>query len=281
MAASDIVVLDRNGEVSQVTCTKNVMASPDDDLPPSGPAGNDLALPALAAPIQGQQVQTDQQVQLMSGGQQVQTSLVPFTTYTATDPGKQEQRGQGSASSDVHDGGDPSALTDPNMESVEVLEEEEDHSEEFLSFQGEVIVQPSIDIASLQGQAAVPVPFQEPEKSPRSPHSPGSRSPVVSVPTTQAQHSGAPDTSPAHSSQPRTTSETSPDIEEISSEGFSTADFYIDESMPSSMTESPPYKKIQELQALLNDRCALLENKEKQLTSSREELDEVRILLGI
>ncbi len=66
--------------------------------------------------------------------------------------------------------------------------------------------------------------------------------------------------------------ETSP---ELSSEGFSTADFYIDESLPSSMTDSPPYKKIQELQALLNDKLALLDNKEKELVSSRTELDEV------
>ena len=79
-------------------------------------------------------------------------------------------------------------------------------------------------------------------------------------------------------SHPKGASETSP---ELSSEGFSTADFYIDESMPSSMTDSPPYKKIQELQALLNDKISMLDSKEKELVSSRGELEEVPYTLRI
>ena len=67
---------------------------------------------------------------------------------------------------------------------------------------------------------------------------------------------------------------------ELSSEGFSTADFYIDESLPSSITagsvDSPSYRKIQELQAALSDRVGQLDSRERELASSRADLEEVR-----
>ena len=58
----------------------------------------------------------------------------------------------------------------------------------------------------------------------------------------------------------RMTPGTSPEVEDPSvSEAFTTADFYIDESMPSSMTESAPTKKVAELQNLLSEKTRELE----------------------
>lgn len=63
------------------------------------------------------------------------------------------------------------------------------------------------------------------------------------------------------SDKTKSSTETSPDLEEVNSDGFTTADFYIDESMPSSMTESPPTKKVHELQQLLHEKNVMLSSK--------------------
>ncbi len=68
--------------------------------------------------------------------------------------------------------------------------------------------------------------------------------------------------------------ETSPDLEEINSEGFTTADFFIDESMPSSMTESPPTRRVAELQQIIHDKMAILDNKDKEIEQQCNLLEE-------
>ena len=67
----------------------------------------------------------------------------------------------------------------------------------------------------------------------------------------------------------------SPELEDISSDGFTTADFYIDESMPSSVTESPPLKKIQELQQVVSDKSTHIEVLEKEKAELKEKIKQV------
>ena len=71
-------------------------------------------------------------------------------------------------------------------------------------------------------------------------------------------------------------SDSSPDLEEVS-EGFTTADFYIDESMPSSMTDSPPNKvskdTIMELQRHLHEKASVIETTQKELQQCQKKLN--------
>ena len=261
MAASDIVVLDSNGEVSKVALTKDVVASPDEE---EGPA------------------QHEKQTVITPSG----VMHVPFMTYSSSTSKTQSDT---TVTSD-HTRGLSPGTTDSTVESVEVLDEGEEgdlSSEEFLSFQPEVNIPPALDGATLLGLTTItphdsfdtlssgatpPVTRKAELKLLQADASTASsqEKPKSTTPTSEKQFSEG-----SAPSQPKATSETSP---ELSSEGFSTADFYIDESLPSSMTDSPPYKKIQELQALLNDKISMLDSKEKELVSSRGELDEVRNL---
>ncbi|XP_074655455.1 RB1-inducible coiled-coil protein 1-like [Tubulanus polymorphus] len=66
------------------------------------------------------------------------------------------------------------------------------------------------------------------------------------------------------------TAAVSPDTEEMSLE-FATAVFYIDESMPSSMADSPPMRtRINELQAIVNEKTSLIEQQLNQLQTKDE-----------
>ena len=262
MAASDIVVLDSNGEVSKVALTKDVVASPDEEEGPT---------------------QEKQTVVTPSG-----VMHVPFMTYSKESSSTSKTHSDSTLTGD-HTRGLSPGTTDSTVESVEVLDEGEEgdpSSEEFLSFQPEVNIPPALDGATLLGLTTItPHDSSDTLSSSATPpvtrkaelkllHTDASTSsqekPKSTTPTSEKQFSEG-----SAPSQPKATSETSP---ELSSEGFSTADFYIDESLPSSMTDSPPYKKIQELQALLNDKISILDSKEKELVSSRGELDEVRYL---
>lgn len=70
--------------------------------------------------------------------------------------------------------------------------------------------------------------------------------------------------------------ETSPEADDIQSgDTFMTADFYIDESMPSSMTELASSKKLAELQGILQDRTALLESREREISDGKRLIDEM------
>ena len=261
MAASDIVVLDSNGEVSKVALTKDVVASPDEE---EGPA------------------EKPRQTVVTPSG----VMHVPFMTYS-----KEGSTSKSQSDTTITSGrGLSPGATDSTVESVEVLEEgeEDPSSEEFLSFQPEISIPPALDGATLLGLTAI-TPHDSSDTL-----SSGATPPVrrkAELKLLQADASSASQDKPASSttptsekhfsessapSHPKGASETSP---ELSSEGFSTADFYIDESMPSSMTDSPPYKKIQELQALLNDKISMLDSKEKELVSSRGELEEVAYTL--
>lgn len=74
----------------------------------------------------------------------------------------------------------------------------------------------------------------------------------------------------------KTSNELSPETE-TNSDGFTTADFYIDESMPSSMTDSPPTKKlIAELQHSILMKNNLIESKDKDLEERTNEVKEVK-----
>ena len=68
---------------------------------------------------------------------------------------------------------------------------------------------------------------------------------------------------------------TSPSMEEYASEGFTTADFYIDESMPSSMTESNT-RRVTELQQVIQEKSSLLEVRERELEEQRRAVDELK-----
>ena len=73
----------------------------------------------------------------------------------------------------------------------------------------------------------------------------------------------------------KSTPDTSPDPDEAASEGFTTADFYIDESMPSSLTESVG-RKLAELQQVIQDKTSQLEHKERELEEQRRSLDQLQ-----
>ena len=68
---------------------------------------------------------------------------------------------------------------------------------------------------------------------------------------------------------------TSPCMDEYASEGFTTADFYIDESMPSSMTESNT-RRVTELQQVIQEKSSLLEVRERELEEQRRTVDEMK-----
>jgi chromosome segregation ATPase len=65
------------------------------------------------------------------------------------------------------------------------------------------------------------------------------------------------------------------------SDEFTTAVFYIDESMPSSMTESPPIKahtyRIAELQQMVHDKAAQLEASENAVHVYKDKLEKVEV----
>lgn len=273
MAASDIVVLDSNGEVSKVALTKDVVASPDEEEGPTPQQQTTVVTPTGAM-------------------------HVPFmTTYPKEAAGSPKAEGDITAMQGDHSRQLSPGTTGSTAESVEVLEEGEEgepSSGEYLSFQAEVNMPPALDGNTLLGlttitpqdssdtlsSGATPPVSRKTELNTLQADSPA---PVTTTISTSPPPSERPSTTPTSVSESgaiplpqqhhqRPASETSP---ELSSEGFSTADFYIDESMPSSMTDSPPYKKIQELQSLLNDKISMLDNKEKELVSSRGELDEV------
>ena len=127
---------------------------------------------------------------------------------------------------------------DAQMKSVEVLEEKEEDDEE-----GEFLSLPS------DGQQVSLSPPPEQKLKPPSP---------------AAKH---------HTRDTKSSSEPSPDGEEINSEGFASADFYIDESMPSSMTESPPTKRlIAELQQSILAKNNLIESRDRDLEERTNEL---------
>ena len=63
---------------------------------------------------------------------------------------------------------------------------------------------------------------------------------------------------------------TPPDNDEMNSEGFMSADFYIDESLPSSMTDSPSSKRLQELQMLLQEKSVMLDSRDKEICKHQE-----------
>ena len=68
-------------------------------------------------------------------------------------------------------------------------------------------------------------------------------------------------------------SNSTPDVEEPSSQDFMTADFFIDESMPSSMTESPSNRRLLELQQSLQDKTSQVESLTRELDLCRTLLD--------
>ncbi|XP_064624554.1 RB1-inducible coiled-coil protein 1-like [Lineus longissimus] len=62
------------------------------------------------------------------------------------------------------------------------------------------------------------------------------------------------------------------------SDEFTTAVFYIDESMPSSMTESPPIKyRVAELQQMVHEKTAQLEASENTAHVYKDKLDKVEV----
>lgn len=162
------------------------------------------------------------------------------------------------------------------VQSVEVLDEEEE--EEFLSLQAEMPGETMpADLVSGPGTAtAQPVVVVDTKlKNSTS----GSSAEIVprggstGSLRTMARSPPKADRRERHKSTP----DTSPSLEEVNSEGFTTADFYIDESMPSSMTESPPTKKmVAELQSVLQEKSAQLDAKERELEQQRKALDTVR-----
>ena len=104
MAASDIVVLDSNGEVSKVALTKDVVASPDEE---EGPA------------------EKPRQTVVTPSG----VMHVPFMTYS-----KEGSTSKSQSDTTITSGrGLSPGATDSTVESVEVLEEgeEDPSSEEF------------------------------------------------------------------------------------------------------------------------------------------------------
>ena len=161
----------------------------------------------------------------------------------------------------------PSSTKSELTQSVEVLDEEED---EFLSLQPPE--QEATSVAIPHSHAVIVIePTLKNSTSGSSaelaPPSMGSIMPALSTSPTKTerreQHKGTPDTSPS--------------LEEVNSEGFTTADFYIDESMPSSMTESPPTKKmVAELQMVLHEKSAQLDTKERELEQHRRTLEVAR-----
>lgn len=73
-----------------------------------------------------------------------------------------------------------------------------------------------------------------------------------------------------------TTEGVSPEAEDNpSNDAFMTADFYIDESMPSSMTECASNKKLAELQCVLQDRTTQLEQKEREVLDARRRIEDL------
>ena len=179
----------------------------------------------------------------------------------------------------------PSPARSDLNQSVEVLEEEEEE-EEFLSLQAEVppdsaqavvggvgVVPPAVPPTTLPQPVVVVEPKLKNSTSGSSAElvprggSSGSLRTLAHSPTKQERRD-------AHK---QSTPETSPSLEEVNSEGFTTADFYIDESMPSSMTESPPTKKmVAELQMVLHDKSAQLDAKERDLEQHRRTLEIAR-----
>ena len=63
-----------------------------------------------------------------------------------------------------------------------------------------------------------------------------------------------------------------PYAEDLTSDGFTTADFYIDESMPSSMTDSNS-RRVTELQQVISEKSALLEVRENELCEQRRRVE--------
>ena len=68
----------------------------------------------------------------------------------------------------------------------------------------------------------------------------------------------------------------SAEFEECSSGAFMTADFFIDESLPSSMAESAATKKVAELQMALQEKVLCLEAKEHELDEQRHLVDSMK-----
>ena len=68
----------------------------------------------------------------------------------------------------------------------------------------------------------------------------------------------------------------SAEFEECSSGAFMTADFFIDESLPSSMAESAATKKVAELQMALQEKVLCLEAKERELDEQRHLVDSMK-----
>ncbi|ELU18827.1 hypothetical protein CAPTEDRAFT_226747 [Capitella teleta] len=71
---------------------------------------------------------------------------------------------------------------------------------------------------------------------------------------------------------------TPPDADEH--EGFTTADFYIDESLPSSMTESARSRKLVELQQSVQEKAVALEFKEAELSEQKAAAEELKCRLN-
>ncbi|CAH1774266.1 unnamed protein product [Owenia fusiformis] len=67
--------------------------------------------------------------------------------------------------------------------------------------------------------------------------------------------------------------EQSPDVESLGQD-FQTADFYIDESMPSSMTESNS-RRVAELQKAVQEKSSQVEAAEKEILEMRQKLEQV------
>ena len=57
---------------------------------------------------------------------------------------------------------------------------------------------------------------------------------------------------------------------ESNSDGFTSTEFYIDESLPSSITDSLPLKKLHELQILLQEKSTMLDSKETEINKNLE-----------
>ena len=68
----------------------------------------------------------------------------------------------------------------------------------------------------------------------------------------------------------------SAEFEECSSGAFMTADFFIDESLPSSMAESAATKKVAELQMALQEKVLCLEARERELDEQRHLVDSMK-----
>jgi len=67
---------------------------------------------------------------------------------------------------------------------------------------------------------------------------------------------------------------TSPYSDDYPSDGFTTADFYIDESMPSSLVDSST-KKVGELHQVIHDKSSLLEVRERELDEQRRTVEKL------